>query len=89
MRFEREKKSSAKGGFKLGSIASKCMRLTIYATETDVKQPSFFSLDYTNHMLVGGVSVNSLCQQGGLFALSVNRHSVNLFHVKNPLKLFE
>ncbi len=29
-----------------------------------------------NHMLVGGVSVNSLCQQGGLFALSVNRHSI-------------
>ncbi len=29
-------------------------------------------------MLVGGVSVNGLCQQGGLFALSVNRHSVIL-----------
>ncbi len=26
-------------------------------------------------MSVGGASVNSLCQQGGLFALSVNRHS--------------
>ncbi len=26
-------------------------------------------------MSVGGVSVNSLCQQGGLFALSVNKHS--------------
>ncbi len=24
---------------------------------------------------MGGVSVNSLCQQGGLFALSVNGHS--------------
>ncbi len=28
-------------------------------------------------MSVGGASVNSLCQQGGLFALSVNRHSHN------------
>ncbi len=28
----------------------------------------------------GGVSVNSLCQQGGLFALSVNRHSI-IFNV--------
>ncbi len=27
---------------------------------------------------MGGVRVNSLCQQGGLFALSVNRHSVFL-----------
>ncbi len=27
------------------------------------------------HTLVGGVSVNSLCQQVGLFSLSVNRHS--------------
>ncbi len=36
----------------------------------------FCSLDYPNHTLVGGVSVHSLCQQGGLFALSVNRHSV-------------
>ncbi len=25
---------------------------------------------------MGGISVNSLCQQDGLFALSVNRHSV-------------
>ncbi len=25
---------------------------------------------------MGGVSVNSFCQQGGLFALSVNIHSV-------------
>lgn len=28
--------------------------------------------------MVGEVSVNSLSQQGGLFALGVNRHSVNL-----------
>jgi len=27
--------------------------------------------DSPNHTVVGGVSVNSLCQQGGLFALSV------------------
>ncbi len=36
----------------------------------------FFQCWLSNHMLVGGVSVNSLCQQGGPFALSVNRHSV-------------
>ncbi len=30
---------------------------------------------YANQTLVGGASVNSLCQQGGLFALSVNKHS--------------
>ncbi len=29
----------------------------------------------SNHTLVGGVNINSLCQQDGLFALSVNRHS--------------
>ncbi len=29
-------------------------------------------------MLVGGVSVNSFCQQGELFALSVNRHFVKI-----------
>ncbi len=36
----------------------------------------FCNFDQPNHTLVGGVSVNSLCHQGGLFALSVNRHSV-------------
>ncbi len=78
MRYEiskGRKKSLAKGGFELGSIASKRTHLTIYVTETDDQQASFFSVDYPNHTLVGGVSVNSLCQQGGLFALSVNRHS--------------
>ncbi len=35
----------------------------------------FCGVDYTNHVLVGGASVNSLCQQDGLFALSVNTHS--------------
>ncbi len=29
-------------------------------------------------MLVGAVSVNSLCQQGGPFGLSVNRHFVKI-----------
>ncbi len=75
MRFEKGEKSLAKGGFELGSIALKSTRLTICATETDVKRASFFSVDSPNHTLVGGVSVNSLCQQGGLFAFSVNRHS--------------
>ncbi len=36
----------------------------------------FCNVDQPNHMLVGGVSVNGLCQQGRLFALSVNRHPV-------------
>ncbi len=45
------------------------MRLTIYASDTDVEQASFCIVDDPNHTLVGGVSVNSLCQQGSLFAL--------------------
>ncbi len=75
MRFEKGEKSLAKGGLELWLTASKCMRLTIYTTETDVELVSCFSVDQLNHTLVGGVSVNSLCQQDGLFALSVNRHS--------------
>jgi len=30
--------------------------------------------------MVDGVTVNSLCQQGGLFALGVNGHSVILMY---------
>ncbi len=53
MRFEKGgKKSSANSGFELWSIASKSMRLTIYATETDVEWV-FFNVDYPNHTLVG------------------------------------
>ncbi len=78
------KLKSAKGRFELGSIVSKCMHFTIYTTETDVKWACFCSVDYPNHTLVGGVSVNSLCQQGGLFALSVNRHSIS----GNPKAVF-
>ncbi len=39
-------------------------------------------VDYTNHTLVGGVSVNNLCHQGGHHLLSVNRHSdfIHVFH---------
>ncbi len=44
---------------------------------TDDWQMSFIiSVDCPNHTLVGGVSVTSLSQQGGLFALSVIRHSI-------------
>ncbi len=50
-------------------------RFTICAAGADDWWWSFVILK-SNHMLVSGVSVNSLCQQGGLFALSVNRHSV-------------
>ncbi len=39
--LKREKKSLAKGGFELGSIASK----SIYTTETDAELLSFFSVD--------------------------------------------
>ncbi len=43
--LKREKKSSAKGGFELGLIASKSMHFTIYATETNVEWASFFNFD--------------------------------------------
>ncbi len=68
MRFE-------KGEKKFGKRRARVKKHTLYSTETDVKQVSFFNVDCPNHTLVGGVSVNSLCQQGGPFALSVNRHS--------------
>ncbi len=61
------KKVSQKAGSR--SIASNSMRFTIYTTETDGEWASFFSVDYPNHTLAGGVSVNSLCQQG------INRHA--------------
>ncbi len=67
--LKRKKKSLAKDGFELGSIVSKCTCLTIYATETDVKWVSFFSVGYPNHTLEGGVSVNGLYQQGGYLHL--------------------
>ncbi len=87
MRFEKgEKKVQQKVDSNSGRSRKKSTRLTIYATETDVKQVSFFSVDYPNHTLVGGVSVNSLCQQGGLFALRVNRHSV-YFNLINILSM--
>ncbi len=62
MRFEKGDICFAKGELELWSIALKSMHLTIYATGTKNKQMSFFSV-YPNHTLVGGVSVNSLCQQ--------------------------
>ncbi len=65
------KNNSAKGRLEL---VSKSTLFTIYATETEMNQASFFSVDYPNHTLVGGVSVNSLCRQGMLFAISVNTH---------------
>ncbi len=42
-----------------------------HVSKIDIQQTYFFIVNYLNHMLVGGASVNSLCQQGGLFALSV------------------
>ncbi len=68
MQFEKGEKSLSKGGFELGSIASKS---TFYhnATGTNVIQVSLVSLGSPNHTLVGGVSVNSPCQQGMPLAL--------------------
>lgn len=43
-----------------------------------------------NQALVGGVSVNTLCQQSGLFVLSVSRYSVKglqLINESNKLAL--
>ncbi len=60
MRFEKGEKSLAKPGLELRSIASKSTHFTIDTTDI------LFCVDYPNHTLVGGVSVNSLCQQGGL-----------------------
>ncbi len=48
-------------------------RFTIYATGAVVTRSSFVVLTTPNHTLVGGVSVNSLCQQGRLIALNVNK----------------
>ncbi len=78
MRFEKGEKSCRKGGFEPWSIASKWIRHTVYLLRHQSWQPptDFCNLDQTNHTLVGGVSVNSLCHQGRLFALNVNRHSV-------------
>ncbi len=58
--LKREEKSLAKGRFELRSIASST-HFTIYATETDAEQVSFYNVDYLNHTLVGGVSVNRHC----------------------------
>ncbi len=86
MRFQNGEKSLAKGGFELGSIASKSSHLSIYSTPLKLMlNECVFSVDYPNHTLVGEVTVNRLCQQGGLFALSVNSvklliHCVGTFY---------
>ncbi len=50
----------------------------------------FYNIVKSNHMLVGGVSVNSLCQQSRLFSLSVNRYSrkKNTMEVNGYCQLF-
>ncbi len=59
MRFEkREKKVRQKADSNSGRSRQKACGLLSTATETDVEQVSFFSVDWTNHTLVGGVSVN-------------------------------
>ncbi len=63
----------AKGELKPRSIVSKMTAAhTLPSTPLDLLLDYWLcSVDYSNHMLVGGFSVNSLYQQGGLFALSV------------------
>ncbi len=68
MRFE---KSSAKGGFEACTLPSTSLELMLNER-----------LDEPNHTLVGGVSVNSLCQRGMLFALSLNKHSGKIHMLK-------
>ncbi len=65
------------------SIENKCLSDAIWGLKKggkkfgiNIKQAYFYNVDYPNHTLVGGVSVNSFCQQGRLFALSENRHSI-------------
>ncbi len=61
----------AKDGFELGSISSKRLRYALYQLchWSWLSMAVFCSVDCPNPILVGGVSVNSLYQQGGLFAL--------------------
>ncbi len=67
--------SLPKGGFELGLITSKnfITCLTPYVTATVNKHASFVIMSVpTRHWRVQLL----LCQQGGLFSLSVNRHSL-------------
>ncbi len=76
----REKKVRQKVGSNSGRARQKALALPSTALKLKlILNKGLFSVDYPNHTLVGGVSVNSLCQQGGLFALSANRHSVDYF----------
>ncbi len=65
--------------------------MTIYVTSVKLmfSRRLFFIVNYLNHMLVGGASVNSLCQQDGLFALSVNRHSVISLYKNNTEQTYK
>ncbi len=63
IRFEKGEKIWQKADSNLGRSRQK--------DNTDI-----CSVEYPNHTLVGKVSVTSFCQQGGLLALGVNRHSV-------------
>ncbi len=77
MRFEKgEKKVWQKASSNQGRSRQKHYGMRFTTAPLKLRTHSrFLNVDYPNHTLVGGVRVNSLCQQGGLFALSVNRHS--------------
>ncbi len=77
MRFEKgENKIRQKVGSNSGRSCQNARTLPSTPLKLMLNERDWDSVDYPNHTLVGGVSVNSLCQQGGLFALSVNRHAV-------------
>ncbi len=79
MRFEKGGKKVRQIRTRVDRVKKHTLRHLRHVSEIDVLQTSYFIVNYLNHMLVGGASVNSLCQQGGPFALSVNRHSVIVY----------
>lgn len=66
--------NSEKGGFELELVMSKAnaIYLIIHATDPVISWISIVILSGSIWQLVGGVSVNSICQQDRLFAVSLN-----------------
>ncbi len=62
------KKVRLKVGSNLVRLHQKLCALPSTPLELMLNKCLVFSLDEPNHTLVGGISVNSLCQQGMLFA---------------------
>ncbi len=70
--------SSSKGGFELVDRIKSYQKKVRSLRLTLLFYCVFCNFVYPNQTVVGGVSICSLCQQGGLFALSVNRHPINI-----------